>query len=212
MGTATLPRLAIASAEVHDGGMGSTGETRKTVPGAASPEIVWETRRAPSVSAARVRAPAVRRVANRWSAILSRPTFAQIHGRSPMETIRILRTPSAQAADVLSRSIAIEWGRGIGAGHLSLGPFRAAPSELGRPWVADAILEGYGVRRLRVTVAIFRDGNERCGIQVRPRFRRPRTSRRLRHCLRSTHGAADRLRDLVLAVDFMPPGDTAMWA
>lgn len=155
-------------------------------------------------------APGVRRFANRLCAALSRPTFRQIHGRSPMETTCIVRATMADAADVLGRLIEVEWGRGRNAGRLSIEPFQGVPTELGRPWVADAVLDAYGIRRLRVTVAIFRYGNDRCGIQVRPGIRRPRSSRRLRHCLRSTHGAADRLRELVLAVDFTPPGHAAI--
>ncbi len=210
---------------------GDTTESAATAPLPLCPTIVWETQGAPAISAftsfdtrsigsaARVDrrafstsggfvAPSIKRRLGRWAAILSSPTFSQLHGRSPMETTRIARASVSDAADVLGRSADVEWGRGRGAGHLCLGPFQAAPKELGRPRVADAVLHGHGFRRLRVTVAIYRYGNERCGIQIRPRYRRPRTTRRLRHCLQSTHGAADRLRELVLAVDFTPPHQT----
>ena len=122
-----------------------------------------------------------------------------------METTLIVWASESEAADVLDHAEAVEWGRGRRSGELCLGPFRAAPGELGRPWVADAILRGYRVRRLRVSVAIFRYGKGRCGIQIRPGYRRPWSSRRLRRCLQSTHRAVDRLGELVLAVDFTPP-------
>lgn len=154
----------------------------------------------------RAAVPGLRRVGNRWSAALSRPTFGQIHGKSPMETTCIVRASVADVADALNGLADVEWGRGRGAGRLRLEPFRGAPAELGRPWVANATLEAHGARPVRVTVAIFKYGSKRCGIQVRPGFRRPRSSRRLRRRLRSTHGAADRLRELVLEVDFAPPG------
>lgn len=160
-------------------------------------------------TSARATSSIIRRRVRRWAAILSNPTFSQLHGRSPMETTRIATTSVSEAADVLDRSGDVEWGRGRTAGQLHLGPFRTAPTELGRPHIADATLHGPGLRRIRVTVAIFRYGDNRCGIQIRPEYRRPWSSRRLRHCLQSTHAAADRLRELVLAVDFMPPPDTA---
>jgi len=219
--------------------MEGTGEIREaaaSVCGSASSVITWETTAPTSRSGwaafdaqlvdaartidsgddhidarliARVAAPGVRGFAHRLCAALSRPTFRQIHGRSPMETTCIVRATMADATDVLGRLIEVEWGRGRNAGRLSIEPFQGVPSELGRPWVADAVLDAHGIRRLRVTVAIFRYGSNRCGIQVRPSIRRPRSSRRLRHCLRSTHGAADRLRELVLAVDFTPPSPAA---
>lgn len=141
----------------------------------------------------------------RLASILTNPTFIQLHGRSPMETSRIASTTVSDAADALGRSGDVEWGKGRTAGHLDLGPFRVESKELGQPRLADGVLKGHGFRRLRVTVAIYKYGSERCSIQLRPRYRRPRTTRRLRHCLASTHGAADRLRDIVLTVDFMPP-------
>ncbi|MGB3735383.1 MAG: hypothetical protein WA964_10545 [Ilumatobacter sp.] len=157
------------------------------------------------VTGAPVPGDGMRRHVHHWCAFLSRPTFGQVHGGSPMETTRIAGASVSEAADVLARTTEIEWGRGRNVGDLRLGPFRSHPTELGQPWVADAVVHGHRIRRFRVTVAIFRYGDDRCGIQVRPKFRRPRTSRRLRQCLRSTHAAADRLRDLVLTVDFMPP-------
>lgn len=150
----------------------------------------------------------IRRFANRWSALLSRPSFLQLHGRSPMETSRIAATSVADAADVLTRSKDVEWGSGRNAGHLRLGPFKVMPEELGRPRISDGVLYGHGFRRLSVTIAIYRYGNERCSIQIRPRYRRPRGSRRLRHYLRSTHDAADRLREIALTIDFTPPRHT----
>jgi hypothetical protein len=216
--------------------MDPTGEIRDAGPEPAQPAMTWEPQRAPSVSSfqnfnphgvdperrinpdtgdtdsrlgANTTATAIRQLADHWCGALSRPTFGQIHGRSPMETTRIVWASRGEAADALGRSMAIEWGRGRGAGQLHLGPFRSAPTELGQPLVADALLDGHRIRHLRVSVAVFQYGNERCGIQIRPEFRRPRSSRRLRRCLRSTHGAADRLRELVLAVDFMPPRNVA---
>lgn len=227
--------LAECRGWVHDGGMDRSGETHDATEAAIEPTlptITWETQAAATANPfrrngrcaadvtrsssvdehdieARLReraaAPGMRRIAHRLCAALSRPTFRQVHGRSPMETTCIVRATVADAADVLGRLMEVEWGRGRGAGRLSIEPFHGSPAELGRPWVANAVLEAHGIRRLRVTVAIYRYGNDRCGIQVRPGIRRPRSSRRLRRCLRSTHGAADRLRELVLAVDFTPP-------
>lgn len=228
------PALAAEVAPVHDEHMDRTGETSELAETARSrqgPAIVWETQSAPVISAftsfdTRVISPTppvdrgafnpgsravarfITRRVRRWATVLSGPTFSQLHGRSPMETTRIARASVSDAADVLGRSADVQWGRGRDACHLLLGPFQAAPKELGRPRVAEAVLHGHGFRRLHVTVAIYRYGNERCGIQIRPRYRRPRTTRRLRHCMQSTHGAADRLRELVLAVDFMPPRQT----
>lgn len=141
----------------------------------------------------------------RLATLFAAPSFLQLHGRSPMETSRIASTSLADAADALSRSPQVEWGHGRDAGQLRIGSFRTPAKELGRPRIADGTLHAPGVRRLRVTIAIYRYGQDRCSIQIRPRYRRPRTSRRLRHCLRSTHGCADRLRDIVLTVDFAPP-------
>ena len=196
--------------------MNPAGETRASTESVSPqfPAIVWERQSAPSASAFHsfdqpTLPPGVKRFVDHCCAVLSRPTFSQIHGRSPMETTRIIRASVADAADVLGRVEEIEWGRGRSAGQLRLGPFTSAPGELGRPWVADAILDAYRIRRLRVSVAIVHYGNQRCGIQIRPGFRRPWSSRRLRRCLRSTHGAADRLGELVVAVDFTPPRHAA---
>ncbi len=174
--------------------------------------IVWETAPSAAVTPTWLRhhqgpaiSPIIVRRINRITAVLTNPTFLQLHGRSPLETSRIATTSVTDAAGVIARNPDVEWGIGRTAGRLSLEPLRVARKELGQPQVADGTLYGNGMRRLRVTVAIYRYGNERCGIQIRPRYRRPRTSRRLRQCLRSTHGAADRLRELVLTVDFMPP-------
>ncbi len=144
-----------------------------------------------------------------WLEALSRPTFGQLHGGSPIETTRFATTSGAEAADMLDHTTAISWDDGRDSGRLLLEPFRAAAAEFGRPWIADATLHGVKMRRLRVSVAIFDHGTGRCGIQIRPGYRRPWSSRRLRRCLRSTHSASHRLRELVLAVDFTPPGRPA---
>jgi hypothetical protein len=58
---------------------------------------------------------------------------------------------------------------------------------------------------LAVCVAIFDDSRDRCVLQIRPGYRTPRGVRRLRRCLASTHEAADRITELLMAVDFAPP-------
>lgn len=146
----------------------------------------------------------VQRVAS-WGVALSRPTFRQLHGDSPMGTVRFAATSSTDAAAKLAEVRSIELDLERGSGRLTLEPLRAAPTQAGRPWTADAVLHGRGRRPLPVSVAIFAYGSRRCGIEIRPRCRRPWSQWRLRRCLDSTHAAADRLRNLVLAADFTPP-------
>ncbi len=198
---------------------GVPGTDDACAPLANHASIVWETAATASATTARPDrsrtksfnengspiSSFIRRRINRLYAVLTNPTFLQLHGRSPLETSRIATTSVADAAHAIGRSHDVRWGGGRTAGQLLLRPLRVATKELGQPHVADGTLHAHGMRRLQVTVAIYRYGNERCGIQIRPRYRRPRTARRLRQCLRSTHGAADRLRDIVLTVDFMPP-------
>ncbi|MFK7916755.1 MAG: hypothetical protein AB8G14_01645 [Ilumatobacter sp.] len=136
---------------------------------------------------------------------LTKTTFNQQHGVSPMETARFVSTAGPNAADVLARIRSLEWEGASCAGSMSLGPFRVAETELGTPWLAQARLHHRRARDLDVSVAILPDGPVRCRIEVRPEFRRPWTIRRLRRCLQTTHAAADRLRELVLSNEVRRP-------
>lgn len=115
----------------------------------------------------------------------------------PMETTRRPPTSAPAAVDVLDHVGSVDWRSSVDSGCLRLQPFRPAPGEPGNPWIAAGVLSGRRTRRLDVSVAIFSDGPDRCGVEIRPLYHRPWSRRRLRRCLSSTHCAADRLRDVV---------------
>lgn len=139
-----------------------------------------------------------------WRRMLRRSLFLRQQCDGPLETTRRVASSLDDAMAVLDRIDSIDWNSTVGTGHLDLEPFRSTPGEAGIPWVASAVLRGRRTRRLNVSVAIFTWGSGRCGIAIRPRYRRPWSRRRLRRCLNSTHAAADRLCDIVLATDVHP--------
>ena len=139
-----------------------------------------------------------------WRPSLHSTSFHRQHCDGPMETTRRLATAAHDATAVLDRIGFVDWDSLVDVGRLQLDPFRAVPREPGSPWVAHAVLRGRRTRRLDVSIAIFTYGRARCGIEIRPLYRRPWSRRRLRRCFASTHCAADRLRDILLATDFHP--------
>lgn len=145
-----------------------------------------------------------RRVA-RLGAQLSSPAPVDLGGRNPVDVTRRVGVAAGEAADVLNRTRNIEWDAGRRSGHLSVEPFRADPDALGDPWVAQGVVRRRRTRSLAVCVAIFDDSRDRCVLQIRPGYRTPWGVRRLRRCLASTHEAADRITELLMAVDFAPP-------
>jgi hypothetical protein len=147
----------------------------------------------------------LRRRLARLGAHLSSPTSVDLGGRNPVDVTRRVGVAAGEAADVLNRTRTIEWDAGRRAGHLSVEPLRADPDALGDPWVAEGVVRRRRTRSLAVCVAIFDDNRDRCVVQIRPGYRTPWSVRRLRRCLASTHDAADRIRELLMAVDFAPP-------
>ena len=141
----------------------------------------------------------------RLGAQLSSPAPVDLGGRNPADVTRRVGLAAGEAADVLNRTRTIEWDAGRRAGRLSVEPLRSDPDALGDPWVADGVVRRRRTRSLAVRVVIFDDSRDRCVLQIRPGYRTPWGVRRLRRCLASTHDAADRITELLMAVDFAPP-------
>ncbi len=141
----------------------------------------------------------------RLGAQLSSPAPVDLGGRNPADVTRRVGLAAGEAADVLNRTRTIEWDAGRRAGRLSVEPLRSDPDALGDPWVADGVVRRRRTRLLAVRVVIFDESRDRCVLQIRPGYRTPWGVRRLRRCLASTHDAADRITELLMAVDFAPP-------
>ena len=141
----------------------------------------------------------------RLGAQLSSPAPVDLGGRNPADVTRRVGLAAGEAADVLNRTRTIEWDAGRRAGRLSVEPLRSDPDALGDPWVADGVVRRRRTRWLAVRVVIYDDSRDRCVLQIRPGYRTPWGVRRLRRCLASTHDAADRITELLMAVDFAPP-------
>lgn len=176
---------------------------------AEAPMIVWDvsSARVENFQPAGLRPTPFGRLVLRlvaWHTSLNSPSLNRPQCDGPMGTTRRVATEAHDATAVLDRIGFVDWDSQVGAGRLQLEPFRAVPREPGSPWVAHAVLRGRRTRRLDVSIAIFTYGRARCWIEIRPLYRRPWSRRRLRRCLSSTHCAADRLRDIVLATDFQP--------
>lgn len=185
--TGPAERLAATAIEAHDDLMTDIGAT------VYPPEVTH-------TFAARVR----RRVA-RFGAQLRSPAPTDLGGRNPADITRRVGLAAGEAAEVLNRTRIVEWDGGRRTGRLSVGPFRSDPDALGDPWVAEGVLRRRRTRSLAVCVAIFDDSQDRCVLQIQPGYRTPWSVRRLRRCLASTHEAADRITELLMAVDFAPP-------
>lgn len=147
----------------------------------------------------------VRRRVARLGAQLRSPAPTDLGGRNPADITRRVGLAAGEAAEVLTRTRMVEWDAGRRTGRLSVEPFRSDPDAPGDPWVAEGVVRRTRTRSLAVCVAIFDDSQDRCVLQIQPGYRMPWSVRRLRRCLASTHEAADRITELLMAVDFAPP-------
>lgn len=123
----------------------------------------------------------------------------------PMVVTRRIKASAPEATAVLSRAHTIEWGDGRSARRLAFEPLHRDQRALGGPRVAEAAILGRWARTLPVSIAIFDGRRDRCIVQIRPGYRRPWGIRRRRRCQAAAHDAADRVIELILAVDYRPP-------